>query len=114
MPLDTFARETVEAICGQANPTLRGPDTAADGPPRQYSAAELSFSWLVEPSKWENVDFLPAADEQFRRNLDLPLEDANHRRLRCVSPRVVESSDAIAVRWADLMRRTEAGARTCE
>ena len=72
MPLDSFARETVEAICGRADPML-----AFDGGRwREFSAAELLFSWLVEPEKWETVPFLAAEDEELRRDvLGLPLTD---------------------------------------
>ena len=51
---------------------------------------------------------MPADDEQLRRDLGLPLEDADGRRLRCVSPRYVEESGAIRRRLAEIMRRADA------
>ena len=56
-PLDTFARQTVAAICGRANPLLHMSETQADDV-RKFEAAELLFSWLVEPGKWEHVPLL--------------------------------------------------------
>ena len=69
-PLDTFARETVEAICGRPTPTLLSPDDSANGKPRKFNAAELLFAWLAEPAKWEDVPFLPADDKQLRSTSD--------------------------------------------
>ena len=56
MPLDTFARGTVEKISGGRAPRLVPSGTAA----------EVLLSWLVEPEKWEDVPFLPAADPALR------------------------------------------------
>ncbi len=106
-PLDTFARETVRAICGRPNPTLSGPDAPPDGRPREFSAAELLFTWLAEPDKWEDVAFLPADDQQLREAVGLPLEDAQGRRLQCVSPRYVKESEAIRRRLAAIMQRAD-------
>ena len=73
-PLDTVARQSVEAICGRSEPTL----AAGNGPPRKFTAAELLFSWLAEPEQWENVPFLPAEDVELRQDvLGLPLEDSS-------------------------------------
>ena len=82
MPLDTFARKTVEEICGgQAPPAVPG------------GAAELLLSWLVEPERWEKVPFLPASDPVLRSEwLEVPLRDEAGRPLRCVSPRQVAAS----------------------
>jgi hypothetical protein len=79
MPLDTFARGTVEKISGG-----RGPRLAPSG-----AAAEVLLSWLVEPERWEEVSFLPAADPALRELLDVPLRDEAGRPLRSVSPRQV-------------------------
>ena len=106
-PLDTFARETVEAICGRANPTLRGPDAPSDGTPREFTAAELLFAWLVEPEKWEPFGSCRPS-ESLREYLGLPLADADGRRLRGVSPFEVENSDSLARRLADLRQRADA------
>ena len=107
-PLDTFARETVEAICGRPNPTLLSPDDSPSGKLREFGAAELLFAWLAEPEKWEDVPFLPADDEQLRLDIGLPLQDAQGRRLRYVSPRYLKQSPAIRNRLTETIRRAEA------
>ena len=105
MPLDTFARETVEAVCGREEPTL---PLGNDRWPT-FSAAELLFSWLAEPEKWEHVPFLVAEDKQLRRDvLGLPLTDASGRRLRYASPVEVENSAELGRRWEELGRQEEA------
>ena len=105
VPLETFARETVEAICGRVDPTL----VLGDAPPRQFTAAELLLSWLVEPEKWENASFLTAADEPLRGEvLGLPLRDENGRRLCYASPVEVENSAELGRRWAELQKQAEA------
>ncbi len=104
-PLDTYARETVESICGHINPTLQLPGRQ----PHQYAASELLFAWLVEPEKWENVAFLIAQDAELRTKiLDLPLSDADGRRLFYASPTEVENSVKVGQRWADIQKRSEA------
>jgi ABC-type transport system involved in cytochrome c biogenesis permease subunit len=107
MPLDTFARESVEAICGRASPTLDPPD-AADGRPQKFNAAELLFAWLAEPEKWDHVRLLPA-DEELREYLALPLNDAHDRPLRGISPFEIDESDVLARRLDDFRRRAEGG-----
>jgi ABC-type transport system involved in cytochrome c biogenesis permease subunit len=105
VPVDTFARETVEAICGRVDPTL----VLGDAPPRKFSAAELLLSWLVEPEKWENASFLVAADESLRKDvLRLPLRDENGRRLYYASPVEVENSAELGRRWTELQKQAEA------
>ena len=105
LPVDTFARETVEAICGRVDPTLVLGDAAA----HQFTAAELLLSWLVEPEKWENVPFLAAGDEALRRDvLGLPLRDENRRRLSYASPKEVENSAELRRRWSELQKQAEA------
>ncbi len=119
-PLDTFARQTVEDICGRENPRLglagalpdEQPDSPLlsqarkmfpDGAPRKFTASELLFSWLVEPEKWERVPFLPAIHEQVRKELfDLPLRDRQGNRLKYVSPWQVSHSQKFADRLAKL------------
>ncbi len=104
-PLDTYARETVEAICGQINPMLQLPGRQ----PHQYNASELLFAWLAEPEKWENVAFLIAQDAELRTEiLELPLYDADGRRLCHASPVEVENSVKVGQRWADIQKRSEA------
>ena len=89
MPLDTFARETVKAVCGKESPWLE-----IDGQARKYSSAELLFSWLAEPEKWDGVAFLRAGNETLRKEiLDLPPRDALGKRLRYVSPGCLEKSE---------------------
>jgi ABC-type transport system involved in cytochrome c biogenesis permease subunit len=101
MPLNTFARMTVERTCGRVSPQLGPPREGIgagqaadagklfpDGKPRRFTAAELLFSWLVEPEQWEDVPFLAAGYEPLRKDLlDQPIRDAEGRRLKYVSPR---------------------------
>ncbi|MGW8256132.1 MAG: cytochrome c biogenesis protein [Thermoguttaceae bacterium] len=125
MPLDTFARETVEAICGCVNPTFLPPyadaytqstatESAAakqlfpENEPRKFSCAELLLSWLVEPEKWETVPILAAEHKQLRLEvLKLPLFDAQGQRLRYVSVRDVENCAELGRRWAELQVRAQ-------
>ena len=115
MPLDSYAREAVETICGRTSPRL-GPDGAAsgnaaqtlfpDGKPRTFSAAELLLSWTVEPEKWENVPFLTAEHESFRKDLlGLPTFGRDGERLKYVSPRQVENARMFHARLSDLAER---------
>jgi len=119
VPLDTFARETVEAVCGRVDPKLapsRMPSDSEsvkaifpDGRPRKFSSAELLFSWLVEPERWESVPFLAADHKQLREEvLQLPPRDPNGHRLRHALPADVENSDELARRWRELQRRADA------
>jgi hypothetical protein len=107
MPLDTFARECVTAICGQANPILREPDEPADAEPRTYSAAELLFVWLAEPEKWDRIPFLPASAD-LREFLGLPLKDSKGRLLRGVSPFELDNCELLTQRLDDTARRADA------
>ncbi|MDO4575712.1 MAG: cytochrome c biogenesis protein CcsA [Planctomycetia bacterium] len=77
MPLDAFARLEVLQVCGRENPRVEG---------RKYRPAEILFSWMVEPAKWENVPFLPLENEALRKQMGLPVFDAGGRRLAKVSP----------------------------
>lgn len=115
-PLDTFARQTVDSICGRERPKLGLSGATADdqldspalaqarklfpdGASRRFSAAELLFSWLVEPEKWDRVPFLPAVHEKVRKDLfDLPLRDKQGERLKYVSPWQVAHSSKFAER----------------
>jgi ABC-type transport system involved in cytochrome c biogenesis permease subunit len=102
MPMDTFARETVEVICESQTPTLALPGH----PPRPFTAAELIFSWLAEPEIWATRSFLVADDRQLREEiLGVPLYDSQRRRLRHVTPTEVQNSPILAQRWAELESR---------
>jgi len=90
MPLATYARITVTAVCGRSLPTFeldenviaeakrdalldeqqiaRLREKFADGK-RQFGNEELIFSWLVEPEVWEYVPFLAANDKDLRDEL---------------------------------------------
>ena len=123
MPLDTFARDAVEAVCGRSSPTLGGAealpgdaDAAESGTAkelfpdgvRKFSPAELLFSWLVEPEKWRLTPFLAAEHKQLRQEvLGLPLLDAQGRRLRYASIEEVEDCAELGRRWAELHVRAE-------
>jgi len=130
MPLDTVARSTVEGICGRVNPKLslagsqpqNDPGAAVPaeartlfpgGRPRKFSAAELLFSWLVEPERWQRVPFLLAGYEPLRSELlDLPLAGQGGGRLKYASPRQVENARDFRLRLgeiADEQRRAGSG-----
>jgi len=124
MPLDTFARATVETICGRTNPTFWLPededdsDTLAEArilfpgnKPRRFTAAELLFSWLVEPEKWEQVPMLAAEHKQLREEmLFVPVRDGLGRRLRYISLRqLAESPEAYRVYLEIRQRASAAG-----
>ncbi len=103
-PLDTFARKSVEAICGRTDPTF----VMEDGRRRKFTAAELLFAWLAETERWEHVPFLPAKDEWLRRDvLELPLRGGDGRRLSFVSPARVENNPRLGRYWAKLQQRAE-------
>lgn len=121
MPLDTFARSWVEEICGRSNPRLApaesdaavaSPGGAGEASPlfpggksRKYTAAELVFSWLVEPERWEDVPLLLATHETLRRDwLQAPLVDARGNRMQFVSPRYFEQAARAQKRLAELAR----------
>jgi hypothetical protein len=125
MPLDTFAREVAEKICGRANPRLSlegaaagealgGPAPAGartilpGGAPRQFIAAELLLSWIVEPEKWEDIPFLAAEHEELRRDLlGLPLFGGDGQRLKYVSPRQVETASAFHAKLEEMGQRQQ-------
>lgn len=100
MPVNTFASTAVKKISGREKPTLTPPGAAGasaplfpDGVPRRFAAAELLFSWLVEPERWEEVPFLLAEHEGLRREvLGLPVTDPQGNHLRLASPAQVRSA----------------------
>ena len=135
MPLDTFARSAAEIISNRENPTyslkesmpdkeLSRPGLAdarqlfPDDEPRRFEAAQLLFSWLVEPEKWEEVPFLIAEHEDLRKLLDVPVTDpetGNH--LKYVSPAQVQDADAFYQRLVELsdeQRAVDAAGKTFE
>jgi ABC-type transport system involved in cytochrome c biogenesis permease subunit len=114
MPLISFAEETVELICGRANPLLLPPESSSaevtrlfpDGQPRRFRASELLLSWILEPEVWEEVPFLWAGHEDLRNLLQLPLRDAKGNRLRYVSPRHVSNSARFREQLRQLAQKT--------
>ncbi len=117
MPLDSFARSVVREICGRPRPTLDPsgiPKTSGSmllfpgDKPRRFGAAELLFSWLVEPEKWERVPFLVAAQPQLREDLlRLPLRSPQGRRLRHVSPQKLLQADRFFLRLDELRQQQQ-------
>lgn len=126
MPLDTFARQAVENICGTASPRL---DLAAEvsaedlsseslraarelfpgGKARRFSAAELLLSWLLEPERWEDVPFLSAKNAELREKyLDVPARNARGEHLKFVSPRQVMEATAMWARLDEIHQQARA------
>lgn len=123
MPINTFARAIAEEVTGRASLRLSlegaaGPDGAdppgleasrklfAGAKERQFSAAELLFSWLVEPKRWECVPFLAASHEALRQEiLGLPIVGRDGKRLKYVSPWQVEHSAKLNAYWMALARK---------
>jgi len=104
MPVDTFARGVVEQICGRTSPRLHVDEGTRDEP-RKFSAAELLFSWMVEPKRWERVPFLHAEHERLRSELlGLPL-GGEHGRLKHVSPHQLLSATKFRLHLGDMARR---------
>lgn len=130
-PIDTVARITVQTVCGRESPelgldgalvpqqgddeigsqglSLDSPQLAAaremfpEGRPRKFPPAELLFSWMVEPEKWERVPFLTAGNEDLRTSvLGLPVADAQGHRLKHASPHQVLRSDEFFRRYEQL------------
>lgn len=99
MPLDTLARETVEAICGRQCPRV-----TVDGQTRRYQPAELVYYWSTDSARWNEVAFLPAEHESLRRLLELPLRDERGRRLRYATPAQVRQASAFWQRVDALTR----------
>ncbi|MBX7073727.1 MAG: cytochrome c biogenesis protein CcsA [Pirellulales bacterium] len=128
MPLDTFARDSVREICGREKPTF---DLSASMPaaelkseamaparslfpgdkPRQFKASELLLSWLIEPSKWEDVPFIEAKHEGLREMLELPLKNEAGEALAFVSPNQLKNSDGFQRHLMELAERQRAAQR---
>ncbi len=126
MPLDTFARQAVENICGTANPRLDlaaevSPDDLASetlrparelfpgSGPRRFSAAELLLSWLLEPQRWEDVPFISAKNAELREKyLDVPAQNARGEHLKYVSPRQVMEAAALWARLEEIHEQARA------
>jgi ABC-type transport system involved in cytochrome c biogenesis permease subunit len=122
MPLDTFAREQVAAICGRESPTLALEQALSDeefaalpansparalfpnDKPRKFQPVELLFSWLAEPEAWEEVPFLLAEHQDLREGvLGVPFSHPTSKEhLKFVSPRQVQDSDGFAARLREL------------
>lgn len=128
MPLNTFADEAVEVICGRTSPTLRLKGAVSESEfksreleaaktlfpqdePRKFRDSELLLSWIVEPAKWEQVPFLIAEHDELRGEvLDVPVTNEAGEHLKYVSPAQVAASAAFADRL-DQMRRRQQEAR---
>ena len=119
MPLDTFAREKVEDICGRVRPKLTPPDIETDaagspfpdGKPRRFSAAELLYEWSVRPEAWERVAFIRAEYEPLREEvLGVPLTDRGVR-LHYVSPRDIERCRELSSRLEQMQERQRRATR---
>lgn len=120
MPLDTFARENVEKICGVENPRLdlqalllksdyESPALAEarqmfpEGGPRKFRAAELLLSWMLEPEKWEQVPFIEAKHHSLREYLGLPLANDAGDKIGFVSPQQLRDNDKFMQRIGELV-----------
>ena len=104
MPLDTFARRQVEAICHVQEPKL----AAAGGTPVRWRADELLLDWLVRPQAWEDVPFLIAEHEELRQLLGLEIfadTPGGRIRLKYAAPSDVAENEALRARLVDLDER---------
>jgi ABC-type transport system involved in cytochrome c biogenesis permease subunit len=122
MPLDSYARGRVKKICGEVNPsigrlgTLTPKEAAALSPderakwikencPRRFLAAELVYAWTVDPTNWDDVPILYAANTELRTEwLGVPLEGEDGSRLTRVTPRQVHDSK----KFPDLVNEVQA------
>ncbi len=124
-PLDTLARFVVRKVCGKESPWLspagalaQGENESAlgearklfpGGKPRKFRASEILFSWMVEADKWDRVPFLPAMNEELRRDLlGLPLTDKEGNRLKHASPWQVAHAKKLEARRAELAKKQQA------
>jgi len=128
-PVDTYARQVVEAVCGRQSPrldligavaegsaakaganpkdlALASPELAEacklfpDGEPRKFDPSELLLSWIIQPQRWERVPFLNASNEELRRELlGLPINGPGGVRLKFASPWQIERADKFHARW---------------
>lgn len=108
MPLDTFARRTVEKITDVPQPKL-----AVDGgTPVAWRADELLLDWLVRPEAWEDVPLLTCEHEDLRELLGLEIfadTPTGRVRLKHAAPSDVADNEALRARLVDLdERRTRA------
>ena len=115
MPLDTFARRRVEAICHTHAPKLLMPASVSSESAAtvvQWHADELLLDWLVRPEAWQEVPFLIAEHEELRKLLELPIFEestAGRRRLKYAAPADVIDSEPLRKRLIDIdERRREA------
>jgi ABC-type transport system involved in cytochrome c biogenesis permease subunit len=113
-PADTLARQIVQAVCGRESPRL----SLAGAASAQFSPAELLFSWIAEPARWERVPFLVASNEELRRDvLGLPLAAPDGTRLECASPWQVAQAAKFHARWSAILeeqRRAQAAGKRYE
>jgi ABC-type transport system involved in cytochrome c biogenesis permease subunit len=111
MPLNTYAKLTVERIVGESEPYLVVPEKdrrrmssgierrveqliPEEG--RHFSDVELIFSWMVEPEAWAEIPFLPAADADLRSEVLQLSRDSGISSgggLEYVSPNQVQMSE---------------------
>jgi ABC-type transport system involved in cytochrome c biogenesis permease subunit len=132
MPVNTFARIAVEKITDRANPKLALAGTAlsggtqpaalaearelfsstgstSDAPVRKFTSAELLFSWLAEPQRWEAVPFLIAEHEELRKEvLGLPVLGEDGQHLKYVSPAQVQGAEKFRTRLMEVVRKQQA------
>ena len=81
--------------------------------PRRFLAAELLYSWTVEPEKWEDVPFLYAAGDKLRRDvLGVPLRGEDGSRLTHVSPRQLRSAEKFRAILMEIGRLQDAARPT--
>ncbi len=132
VPLTTFARITVTAVCGRSSPTFAPDENVLEeatgdkllnereaarvrekfsGGARSFRDAELVFSWLVEPEVWEYVPFLPLKNSGLRTELQAPV---SHPRFggdgpEYVSPYQVKKHAVALQGEIDRWRKLEAG-----
>ena len=111
MPLNTYAKLTVERIVGESEPYLivserdrrrmssdieERVEQLIPEEGRRFSDVELIFSWMIEPEVWAEIPFLPAEDGDLRSEV---LQISENSRIssgnaaKYVSPNRVQMSE---------------------
>lgn len=113
-PLDTYARIRVERIMGRVRPKITWL-TQEDGKPVEvtikFDAAQLVFSWLAQPERWETFPFFPAENSELLEFMGAEKRDEFGRHPLAVSPAQIEDVWPKLVARAQQMQRANEEAK---